>query len=97
MAARGEFPEYAVQFFIPAESPAERVNGYIESFGMLDEQIIRFDHFSPLAAYHRFGVMKVFYDLEAGVCWFESGNRGEAEQLALLQRIRSTITGKKKS
>ena len=83
--------DYRVHFFIPSSSPRERVDDYIGQFLLEEDQVIRFDHSSSLSPYHGYGVLKVFYDLEEGVRWFEFGNEGESEQKALMVKIGETI------
>ena len=89
--------DYKVFFLIPQIASTEHVTGYINQFLLEEDQIIRFEPNSPLVPYNRFGVLKVFYELEAGIRWFEFGNREEDVQLAFPDKILATIRQVKRS
>jgi len=91
LAAEDGTDSYTVHFFIPHDSPDERVEGYRDQFLLEDDQILRFDPKGPLAPYHAYGVFKVFYDIDAGVRWYEFGNQDERAQIALAERIKQSI------
>jgi len=91
LAPMAESSDYAVHFFIPNDAPPERVEGYLNAFHIVEDQVTRFDPGSALSAYYRFGLLKVLYHVEDGILWFEGGNQEENVQHQFLTRLRTAI------
>jgi len=91
LAPTSEEDNYKVFFFIPKRAPLERVTGYINQFLLEEDQIIRYETDSPITPFHLYGILKVFYDLEHGIRWYEFGNKEEAAQMAFPEKVLATI------
>ncbi len=91
LAPLGATPEFMVHFFFPLGTDQEKLQNYLNALDLSAKNINYFNPTSDLNDYISNGLVKIFFDREMGIRWYEFGNSSEADQLNFLKMLNGTL------